>query len=51
MKVIVMGCGRVGSDLAAALCMDGHQVAVVDSSEEAFQHLPPTLKERWSKGR
>ena len=25
MNVIVMGCGRVGSDLATALCKDGHR--------------------------
>jgi trk system potassium uptake protein TrkA len=41
MNVIVMGCGRVGSDLATAFCRDGHQVSVVDGSEGAFQNLPP----------
>ncbi|MBN2677940.1 MAG: NAD-binding protein, partial [Anaerolineaceae bacterium] len=44
MNVIVMGCGRVGSDLAIALCKDGHQVSVVDTREGAFQSLPPDFK-------
>jgi trk system potassium uptake protein TrkA len=50
MNVIVMGCGRVGSDLASALCKDGHSVAVVDSSEEAFQHLPPDFTGKMVEG-
>lgn len=50
MNVIVMGCGRVGSDLASALCKDGHQVSVVDSSEVAFQNLPPDFKGKMVEG-
>lgn len=40
MHVIVVGCGRVGSGLAAVLDADGHHVAVVDRSDEAFRRLP-----------
>jgi trk system potassium uptake protein TrkA len=40
MHVIVAGCGRVGSGLAAALDAQGHEVAVVDRSTEAFSRLP-----------
>jgi trk system potassium uptake protein TrkA len=50
MNVIVMGCGRVGSDLALELCKAGHQVAVVDSDEKAFQHLPPDFKGKMVEG-
>jgi trk system potassium uptake protein TrkA len=35
-----MGCGRVGSELAAALERAEHQVAVIDKNERAFRRLP-----------
>jgi trk system potassium uptake protein TrkA len=38
--VVVVGCGRVGSGLAAILEDSGHTVAVVDKSEKAFRRLP-----------
>lgn len=50
MNVIVMGCGRVGSDLATALSKDGHLVAVVDSTEKAFQNLPADFKGKMVEG-
>lgn len=50
MNIIVMGCGRVGSDLAYKLCKEGHQVAVVDSSEAAFVSLPPDFTGRMIEG-
>ncbi len=40
MHVVVMGCGRVGSELAAALERAGHGVAVIDKNETAFGRLP-----------
>lgn len=40
MHVIVVGCGRVGSELAANLDNDGHTVAVVDKDKRAFRRLP-----------
>lgn len=40
MHVIVVGCGRVGSELAANLDNDGHSVAVVDKDKRAFRRLP-----------
>jgi len=39
--VIVVGCGRVGSGLAASLESQGHTVAVIDRRAEAFRRLPP----------
>ena len=41
MHVIIVGCGRVGSGLAAELSGKGHSVAVVDRKPEAFRRLPP----------
>ena len=41
MHVIVVGCGRVGSGLAASLESQGHTVAVIDRRAEAFRRLPP----------
>ena len=40
MHVIVVGCGRVGSELAGTLEKDGHSVAVVDKNKSAFSRLP-----------
>jgi len=37
--VIIMGCGRVGSELAARLEARGHTVAVIDKREIAFRML------------
>jgi trk system potassium uptake protein TrkA len=39
-KVIVVGCGRVGSELAERLQRDGHAVAVLDKNANAFRRLP-----------
>jgi trk system potassium uptake protein TrkA len=38
--VIVVGCGRVGSELAGSLEKSGHSVSVVDKNAGAFQRLP-----------
>ena len=40
MHVIVVGCGRVGSELATDLVAGGHTVAVVDKNQAAFRRLP-----------
>ena len=39
MKVIVIGCGRVGSRLATALALRGDSVTVVDLETAAFHRL------------
>jgi trk system potassium uptake protein TrkA len=39
--VVVVGCGRVGSGLAATLENQGHTVAVIDRRLQAFRRLPP----------
>lgn len=42
MRVIVVGCGRVGSELAERLEREGHELAVVDKRADAFRRLPPS---------
>jgi trk system potassium uptake protein TrkA len=37
MHVIIVGCGRVGSGLAAGLMREGHSVAVIDKQSGAFR--------------
>jgi trk system potassium uptake protein TrkA len=37
--VVIMGCGRVGSTLAASLEAAGHSVAVIDQNADAFRRL------------
>src|SRR5215213_4616377 len=38
--VIVVGCGRVGRELAMSLDRDGHSVSVIDKDRNAFHELP-----------
>jgi len=38
--VVVVGCGRVGSELAANLEKAGHTVAIIDKEPGAFRRLP-----------
>ncbi|MEO6469173.1 MAG: TrkA family potassium uptake protein [Acidimicrobiia bacterium] len=40
MHVVVVGCGRVGSELAGALERQNHTVAIIDKRKEAFRRLP-----------
>jgi trk system potassium uptake protein TrkA len=40
MHVIVVGCGRVGSELGIGLVEAGHTVAIIDKSRNAFRRLP-----------
>ncbi len=40
MHVVVVGCGRVGSELAPMLEKGGHTVAVIDKRPAAFRRLP-----------
>lgn len=45
MHVIVVGCGRLGSELAIELDNQGHSVAIIDKNRLAFQRYLP---DRWS---
>ncbi|HSR19418.1 MAG TPA: TrkA family potassium uptake protein [Anaerolineales bacterium] len=50
MNFLVVGCGRVGSELAYRLFKSGHQVVVVDSSRAAFNRLRPDFRGRTLEG-
>lgn len=50
MKIIVVGCGRLGSELAYRLFQEGHQVTVVDATEESFERLDPNFRGRTVTG-
>ena len=39
MRVIIIGCGRVGSGLATDLSAEGHDVVILDKSAKAFRRL------------
>jgi trk system potassium uptake protein TrkA len=41
--VIVVGCGRVGSQLATLLSTEGHDVVVIDKNPDAFRRLGSTF--------
>lgn len=43
MRVVIAGCGRVGSDLALTLSEEGHDVSVIDSREGVFERLGSTF--------
>jgi trk system potassium uptake protein len=44
MKILIMGCGRTGAQLAAMLDSDGHQVTILDIDDYSFRRLPPDFK-------
>ena len=46
MKLVVIGCGRVGSAVARDLAGEGWDVTAVDEQEEALTRLGP----RWAGG-
>jgi len=39
MKVIIVGCGKLGAGLALELIKKGHSITVIDSNQEAFELL------------
>jgi trk system potassium uptake protein TrkA len=45
MHIIVVGCGRLGAELAINLDRAGHSVAVIDKERRGFQRYLP---DRWS---
>ena len=47
MFVLIVGCGRVGSAIAKRMIKDGHEVSVLDESEEAHAMLDHDLDQTW----
>ncbi len=50
MRVIIVGCGRVGARVAAELDERGEHVTVIDSNARAFSRLPQTFKGETVRG-
>ena len=44
MKVIIMGCGRVGAQLATLMDTEGHDVIALDTDTYSFRRLPANFK-------
>ena len=50
MNIIIVGCGRMGAELAYRLYQQGHEVAVVDQATAAFDNLHPDFRGRIVEG-
>jgi trk system potassium uptake protein TrkA len=44
MNVVIMGCSRVGAQLATMMDAEGHKVTVLDIDPFSFRKLPPSFK-------
>ncbi len=42
-RIVIAGCGRVGSDLALTLSEEGHDVSVIDNRQGVFERLGTTF--------
>lgn len=43
MNVMIIGCGRVGSQLALLLANEGHNVTIIDKNPDSFKRLGGTF--------
>lgn len=43
MRILVLGCGRLGARIAMDSVAAGHQVSVIDNDPRAFSRLPSDL--------
>lgn len=50
MKAIVVGCGRIGAELAYRLFKRGHEVSIIDNVAASFNNLPADFKGRIHEG-
>jgi trk system potassium uptake protein TrkA len=41
MFCVIVGCGMVGSRVAAMLSRNGHNVSIIDKNSDSFSRLPP----------
>jgi trk system potassium uptake protein TrkA len=46
MRVVILGCGRVGARIAARLDSEKHTVSIIDVLPEAFERLPGDFRGR-----
>jgi trk system potassium uptake protein TrkA len=50
MYIIIVGCGRVGSELAFRLFQKGHQIVIIDHNMASFQNLHHDFRGRTIEG-
>ena len=50
MKLVIVGCGRVGAALAEAFDNSGHEVIILDTSTRAFDRLSGEFKGQAVRG-
>lgn len=50
MNYIIVGCGRVGAELAYSLFLKGHKVSVIDHVAAAFNNLHPEFRGKLVEG-
>ncbi|MBI5965865.1 MAG: TrkA family potassium uptake protein [Chloroflexi bacterium] len=50
MKIIIMGCGRVGSQVSHLLVRHGHEVTVIDHDDNALARLGTEFKGKVVRG-
>ena len=43
MRIVIIGCGKVGTSIATQLNSEGHDIVVVDNDHEAVQNLSNSL--------
>lgn len=50
MKIVIVGSGRVGAQLASSLSLEGHDVSIVDKDPKSFHRLAKTFRGQAIKG-
>ena len=50
MRVLILGCGRMGASLAVDLAQKGHEVSVLDRRNDSFSRLGPAFSGRRIRG-
>jgi len=44
MRVVILGCGKLGSRLAEQLSQAGHRIVILDWDRDAFKKMGPNFK-------
>jgi trk system potassium uptake protein TrkA len=50
MRIVIVGCGRAGAELAYRMSQAGHEVTVVDQSFASFRNLHPDFQGKTLQG-
>jgi predicted dinucleotide-utilizing enzyme len=45
-RVVILGCGRIGAKVAEVLDGEGHDVLIIDESADSFNRLNPSFRGR-----